>query len=258
LPSETITDAHERRNKLLLTGLVKIEEEQFHWQSEKAALIQQTVKELRPQGKLADIGCFTGIATQRYSPGFDQVVGFDTCREALERAESRNIEPRYWSGGAERCPASDEEFDFIVAADVIEHTVDTDSFIEELRRVLRPDGRLIVATPNLGFWISRLRLLRGKTPWSYPGPSATIKGDLMVDLNHIRVTTRPEWQTFFEQHSLRVQSVRGWSILHAMGDSLSIKLARSIDRWMTRQPDAAFGLLFVLTKGNQGTSFHRP
>jgi SAM-dependent methyltransferase len=248
VPEKTLIDGHERRNKLLFADLVKAEADQFFWQSQKVSLIQQTLKELNPKGTLADVGCFTGIATERYRPGFSRLVGFDMCQEGLERAAARDIEPRYWEAGVERCPAADGEFDFIVAADVIEHIVDTDSFIEELRRTLRPDGFLIVTTPNLGFWISRLRLLRGKTPWSYPGPSATIKGDLMIDLNHIRVTTRPEWQVFFEQHGLSVEGVRGWSILHAMGNSPATRLARAADRLMSRNPDRAFGLFFIMKK----------
>jgi SAM-dependent methyltransferase len=247
---KTLPDGHERRNKLLFADLVKAETDQFFWQKEKIALIQQTLRGLNPRGTLADVGCFTGIATECYRPGFSRIVGFDMCPEALERAESRDIEPRYWEAGVERCPASDGEFDFLVAADVIEHIVDTDAFIDELRRALRPNGYLIVTTPNLGFWISRLRLLRGKTPWSYPGPSPTIKGDLMIDLNHIRINTRREWQVFFQKHSWDVEAVRGWSILHAMGNSPATRLARAADRWMTRNPDCAFGLLFVLKRRN--------
>jgi SAM-dependent methyltransferase len=250
--SKLLIDGHEQRNKLLFADLVKTEKDQFFWQSEKVSLIQQVIKQLQPRGTLADVGCFTGVATERYRTGFTRTVGFDMCQEALDRAASRDIEPRYWAAGMERCPAQDEEFDFVIAADVIEHVVDTDAFVLELRRILRPNGRLIVTTPNLGFWISRLRLLTGKPPWSYPGPSATIKGDVMVDLNHIRVTTRKEWESLFTAHSLRVDGVQGWSILHAMGDGAAIKIRRAIDRLMTKRPDCAFGLLFILRKPADG------
>jgi hypothetical protein len=117
-----------------------------------------------------------------------------------------------------------------------------------LYRILHPDGRLIVTTPNLAFWLSRIRLLFGKPPWSYPGPSPTVKEDLMIDLNHIRVTTRREWEALFRAASFEVENLVGWSLLHAIDGGVRIRARRAVDRWMTRFPECAFGLLFVLKK----------
>jgi SAM-dependent methyltransferase len=47
---------------------------------------------------------------------------------------------------------------------VIEHLVDTDGFIQELRRCLKPGGHLIVTTPNLASFENRIRILLGFYP----------------------------------------------------------------------------------------------
>ena len=242
-------DAHAERNQQTFAELVRDETEFFRWQSEKVALIESVLRGLRPHGSLADVGCFTGLATAIFrATGFERAVGFDSCQEALDLAETRNIQPRVWSVDSGTCPAADSEFHVVVAADIIEHIVDTDAFLRELWRILDLDGFLIVTTPNLAFWISRLRLLAGKPPWSYPGPSSTVKGDLMVDLNHIRITTRREWEALFRVRSFEIVDVRGWSILQAKGDSIGVRIRRLIDRYATGFPDFACGLLFVLRK----------
>ena len=244
-----MTDSHIRHNEDRFTSLVADEKEYFRWQLEKVNLIASILRELKPSGVLADVGCFTGIAGATYrAAGFDRTVGFDSSPEALTLAAARGIESRLWRIGEEPCPAAESEFNVVVAADIIEHIIDTDAFLCELWRVLHADGLLILTTPNLAFWISRLRLLMGKPPWSYPGASSTVKGDLMVDLNHIRITTRREWECLFRARSFEVVNVRGWSILHAQGDSIGVRIRRLIDRFVTRFPDFAFGLLFVLRK----------
>lgn len=204
-----MTDGHIRHNEERFTSLVADEKEYFRWQTEKVNLIASILRELKLGGALADVGCFTGLASASYqATGFDSAIGFDSSREALTLAAARGIESRLWRIGEERCPAADSEFNAVVAADVIEHILDTDAFLCELWRILHADGLMVLTTPNLAFWISRLRLLLGKPPWSYPGSSSTVKADLMVDLNHIRITTRREWESLFRARSFEIVDVR--------------------------------------------------
>ena len=244
-----MTDTHIRLNEDWFSNLAADEKEYFRWQSEKVNLVAAILRDRKPGGVLADIGCFTGIAAATYhATGFDRTVGFDSSMEALKLAATRGIESRLWRIGEEPCPAAESEFKAIVAADVIEHIVDTDGFLSELWRILAADGLLIVTTPNLAFWLSRLRLLLGKPPWSYPGASSTVKADLMIDLNHIRITTRREWEALFRARSFEVEDVRGWSLLHAKGNGAGTRLRQLVDRCVTGTPELAFGLLFVLRK----------
>lgn len=243
------SDGHRARNDKAFDAFVANEQEYLRWQMDKVTLVRRVLTRFAGGGTLADVGCFTGNATAIYlSVGFGKAVGFDASRQALDVAGSRGIEPRLWEAGAALCPADDGEFDVVIAADIIEHIVDTDQFIDELRRITRAQGHLIVTTPNLGFWISRLRLLRGKVPWSYPGSSPTVQSDLMVDLNHIRITTRSEWSALFLAHGLQIEQVAGWSLLGAMGNHVGMRARRAVDRFLTRNPDLAQGLLFVLRR----------
>ena|SRR5947209_1846577 len=238
------TVGHEEHSQGRFTSLVEQEEEFYRWQEEKTRLIVRLLSTLAPSGALADVGCFTGAATARYmATGFSRAVGFDANQLALAKLPARNLEPRVWKAGYEACPAQDNEFSAVVAADIIEHILDTDWFLRELSRVSQPGGHIIITTPNLLFWLSRIRVLVGKLPWSYAGVSPSVRGETMVDLNHIRISSPAEWSNLFESNLLRVEKIQGWSIFPAIGGNL---LRRSIDRVLTRDHRLAFGLLFLL------------
>ncbi len=68
-----------------------------------------------------------------------------------------------------RFPFAPDEFDRVVAIDVLEHLSDDQPFLHELRRVLRPSGRAIVTVPNgdPGLWANRLKHRLGMTPAVY-------------------------------------------------------------------------------------------
>lgn len=49
-------------------------------------------------------------------------------------------------------------------SEVIEHLVDPDAALDEIRRILRPGGHLMLSTPNLAAWYNRALLLAGVQP----------------------------------------------------------------------------------------------
>ncbi len=55
-------------------------------------------------------------------------------------------------------------YDLVIALEIIEHLYDTDFFLAEIKRVLKPKGNLILSTPNLASLNNRLRLLFGFYP----------------------------------------------------------------------------------------------
>ena len=61
-------------------------------------------------------------------------------------------------------PYKDSSFDYIIANQIIEHLYFTDKFMEEIKRVLRPSGTLILSTTNLASLHSRILLLFGFMP----------------------------------------------------------------------------------------------
>lgn len=69
----------------------------------------------------------------------------------------------------EALPFDNDEFDCVVSIDVLEHLDTEQPFLIELRRVLRPDGRLIVTVPNGDpkLLANRIKWRLGMTPEMY-------------------------------------------------------------------------------------------
>jgi ubiquinone/menaquinone biosynthesis C-methylase UbiE len=78
----------------------------------------------------------------------------------------------------EKFPYKDNEFDYIIANQIIEHLYFTDKFMEQINRILKPGGLLILSTTNLVAIHSRLMMLFGFMPNSLH-PSQHIVGTMI-------------------------------------------------------------------------------
>ncbi|HEX4436059.1 MAG TPA: methyltransferase domain-containing protein [Solirubrobacteraceae bacterium] len=112
---------------------------------------------LNPGVRLLDIGCGEGHFGASAAEAGAEVVAADVAEEPLRRARALHpgLDVRLIDGEGEWA-LDDAGFDVVWAGEVIEHVADTASWLSELRRVLRPGGRLILSTPLLG----RRELLR--------------------------------------------------------------------------------------------------
>lgn len=104
-----------------------------------------------PSPKILDIGCGTGFNIEYLRiRGYKQVVGLDFSIDALGFCQSRNITRLVCSDGAYP-PFCAESFDMIMALDLIEHLADDTHALQELARLLKPGGALIIFTPAFNF-----------------------------------------------------------------------------------------------------------
>jgi ubiquinone/menaquinone biosynthesis C-methylase UbiE len=105
----------------------------------------------RDDKKILDIGCNTGrggMTLNGLSPGLE-LTGLDIIEDRMRRIPA-GIYERLLLGPADRIDAPDNSFDVAVAGEVIEHIDPTDvsNVLKELKRVLRPGGKLLLTTPN--------------------------------------------------------------------------------------------------------------
>lgn len=96
-----------------------------------------------------DLGCGDGKFTGPLADAGAQPVGADVAEAALRRARAVHPGIRFVRTSTEgQLPFEDGAFDVVWASEVIEHVADTARWLSEVRRVLRPGGRLLLTTPN--------------------------------------------------------------------------------------------------------------
>ncbi len=93
---------------------------------------------------------------------------------------------------------SEDRFDVIVAADVLEHLKDPLTALQRLRPFLKPEGYFVVSLPNVAHASVRLALLQGRFEY----------GDLgLLDRTHLRFFTHETIRQLFDDAELAVVEV---------------------------------------------------
>jgi SAM-dependent methyltransferase len=100
--------------------------------------------------RLLDFGCGTG-AFLEHLERFGSVSAVDSDPSAVEFCHSRGRSEVQLVPPGAPLPFADATFDLVTTLDVIEHIGDDVGALRELRRVLRPGGRLLVAVPAFMF-----------------------------------------------------------------------------------------------------------
>ncbi|MGQ0544555.1 MAG: methyltransferase domain-containing protein [Betaproteobacteria bacterium] len=98
------------------------------------------------RGRVLDVGAGSGWLVEHLCSLGWEAEGLDFDARALERARARGL--KMHEGGLLEQNFPEARFDAITMSHSIEHVHDPVSWLAEARRVLKPDGRLAMATPN--------------------------------------------------------------------------------------------------------------
>lgn len=108
---------------------------------------------LPPGSRVLDLGCAFGFGTRLLARRY-QTYGHDLNPQYVERARQRLPRATFTHGSADSIPYANKFFDGVLLLDVLEHVPYEGPVIEEIERLLRPGGQLIVSVPNKGLLAS--------------------------------------------------------------------------------------------------------
>lgn len=104
--------------------------------------------------RVLDIASGEGYGTNLLSKFASFVYGVDIDNNAINLAQTKynkdNIE--FITGSTSEIPLKDNSIDIVVSFETIEHHDQHEKMLEEIRRVLRPEGLLIISTPDKHFY----------------------------------------------------------------------------------------------------------
>lgn len=117
---------------------------QRYWQRKRYALIMGFAPKFV---STCDVGC----GSSRILSDLPHAVGVDLRHDKL--AFMRKTNTRLARADGLRLPFRDSQFDCVICSEVIEHIPEEDGrLLDELTRILKPDGALVVGTPDYGGW----------------------------------------------------------------------------------------------------------
>lgn len=102
--------------------------------------------------RVLDGGCAFGYGTAPLAAKAKIVYGCDPSPDLIARARANCPGVEFEICPLEKTPYASESFDAITLTDVLEHVADETAALDELFRVLKPGGRLIITTPHKGLF----------------------------------------------------------------------------------------------------------
>ena len=101
---------------------------------------------------LLDIGCGGGLLSEPMARLGARVTGVDAAPRnvavAALHAEKQGLEIDYRQGAAEALAESGNQFDIVLALEIVEHVADAPLFLKSCGRLVRPGGLLFLSTLN--------------------------------------------------------------------------------------------------------------
>jgi SAM-dependent methyltransferase len=166
-------------------------------------------------GRVLELGCGAGAYTGALT-GAKEVVAIDLSQRFLERVVFRYPEVKLARADAHHLPFAETTFDAVVSVGILEY-LDHDRAFAEIVRVLRPNGRLVIAAPN------RHSLFRASV-------RAIQRATGRVHTCH--EPTRSEIARLCARHGLVIEHVDMSDTLIWLPDAVDRRIGRVVYRWL--------------------------
>jgi 2-polyprenyl-3-methyl-5-hydroxy-6-metoxy-1,4-benzoquinol methylase len=176
--------------------------------------------------RLIDVGCGQGLFGAAVKARYPECEtwGVELMADAARKAALRNdriIQTNFES--AEELPEA--YFDVVTMNDVLEHMPWPEPALAMAKRILRPDGRLVLSLPNVQFLLNVLDLVK-RNEWEYQDWG-------VLDRTHFRFYTAKSAVRLLERNGFRVETITG---INAMRPKwyyrMVFRMAPRYFRWM--------------------------
>lgn len=156
-----------------------------------------------PEGphKVLDLGCGGGLTDLllKQKGKATEIIGVEISEKAAKRAIDRTDKLIIGNIEEMEFPFPEDDFDFMILGDVLEHLVDPWQFLLKIKKYLKPAGRIISTIPNVKCWRVLYPLIfRGQ--WLYEEYG-------ILDKSHLRFFTKKTMLSLFRDSGLVVYKI---------------------------------------------------
>lgn len=159
------------------------------------ARLEQLARHVAAGERVLQVDCGPGWLPQMLQARGARVIATDLSAVAVARARARGVDAFQFDIDVGPLPFADNQFDVVISDSQLEHRVDTAHALDEMVRVLRPGGRLLLLLPNIAHWRVRWWLLRGRFPYLDHTPTDSL---------HLRFFTLSDIRRLLAQRNLTV------------------------------------------------------
>jgi len=206
--------------------------------------------------RILDVGCGDGNFTVMIAKACKarEVYGIEISEKGVEMARKNGIKCYQLDVDEEDFPFEDNYFNALTALELIEHLYDPDHFLDEVYRVLKPDGLFILSTPNLASIHNRIALLFGYQPYPMRVSLKHAIGHFIHPgwgaYEHIRVMTLRGLRELLKLHRFREVKVCGAGMSFPRDFKFpGLKLIKALDKAITKfVPSLAFHSIVIVKK----------
>lgn len=179
-----------------------------------------------------DVGCNVGAFLSHCRECFPglSLAGVEVNPVALEAARQTLPGAELHQAGSEALPFADGRFDLVTCIEVLEHVPERlrKTSLQEMRRVLRPGGRLILRTPHAGaFAFLDPHNLR----FRFPGLYNRVIGQGKRDGFYQEAGCEIVWHEHFTKAGLLELAGPGWDVEAVRRGGLLMAPLSEIARW---------------------------
>ena len=200
--------------------------------------------------RILDVGCGDGnfFVLLKEVCKAKEVYGIEISEKGAELARKRGV----------KCYQLDVDEDnysnAVTAFELTEHLFDPDHFLEEVYRVLKPEGIFVLSTPNLASIHNRIALLFGYQPFPISVSARMNIGRVYEpdsehaqSLDHVRVMTLRSLKELLKIHKFEILEVKGSCAM--LPENMRFRsFIKAVDKFFSKFPSLAYRSVVVCRK----------
>lgn len=203
-------------NKSFYSKIFEKEPEMYYKIQEDKIKIVLEMLEKHNSGRMLDIGCGDGYITKLISRKTEcEPYGIDISRNAVKTARKRGVKAIEADINEGKIPHPKNYFDMVFCGDILEHIYNTEVLLENIYRILKPGGYLVISVPNIASWYNRVFLLIGWMPTWIESSSKIYTGNPFIKegVGHIHAFTEKSLKELVRVNGFRIEKKKGSPII---------------------------------------------
>lgn len=130
--------------------------------------VDQLKKWVGKKNKILDVACGGGYYGAIFIESGNEVHGIEISKTLVQKSLEKKIKA-IQADVEEPFPYPDKTFDKVLTIDILEHLFFPGSTLQEVHRVLKKNGEIIVNVPNASSWFLRFLMLFGRLQFTGQG-----------------------------------------------------------------------------------------